>query len=127
MFRFHQVATSQGWTAVIAGVVLLLFPEPLLGLFGLQSTPAEAVLGRIGGGMMFALGITILVARKLQDVQSQQRIAVGNATCDVALALWLGWATHNGVLAAPIGWLLTAAFVSNVVQWGATLVPRKAG
>ena len=113
--NFRATCMTQGASAVLFGAVLLVLPGPLLLLFGFGGPDVE-VVGRIAGGMMLALGATLLSVR---DVGPELRlqVCIGNGLCDVALTVLLALATRDHV-ANQLGYALTAIFLANALSWG---------
>ena len=112
---FRSVCTVQALSALAGGIALLVAPALLLGVFGVEGRQA-ALVGRLAGGMMFALGATLWAARDIVDRNARIRIVTGNAVCDGLLCLFLAIETWNGVLNAG-GYVLSALFLINVGSW----------
>lgn len=121
MLDFRKVATLQGWSALIWGIILLVAPSPVLGILAIQADASDLVLARLAGAMLFALGATLFVARETTEEDRRTRVAFGNATADLAMVVVLGTATFTGVL-GPVGYGVSALFAVNVASWLATRI-----
>lgn len=112
---FRTTCTVQSVASLVGGAALLLVPGPLLGLFGLAG-PDAAIVARILGGVLFALGATLLGVRDVTDRDQRTRVIVGNLSCDGSVAILLLSASASGALGAA-GWALTALFAANAASW----------
>ena len=129
MIPFRRVCTVQASAALIWGVLLLVLPGVVLGLLGVQADASELLVGRFGGGMMFALGATLWTVRDTTDEDQKTRVAVGNATCDAALALFLAEGFYSGSTSGFIGGMVVFFFALNTFSWLGTRIgaaPAKA-
>lgn len=117
MFPFRRVATTQAVAALVWGALLLLVPGFVIGLLGAQTDAAGLLMGRFGGGMLFALGATLWTTRDSADPDQRTRIAVANAAVDGSVALFLGLGFWSGVTSGPIGGMVVLLFSLNVVSW----------
>ncbi|MFT4975065.1 MAG: hypothetical protein ACI8S6_000952 [Myxococcota bacterium] len=82
-------------------------------------TPAatsQALLGRLSGGLLIALGGTLWGMRSVEDPDIRQTTVRANAACDVALAVVLLAATAGGTLPWT-GWVLVGLFAVNAASW----------
>jgi hypothetical protein len=122
MLDFRSTCVVQAVSALLAGAVLLVAPGVLLGLFGLAGPASTELLGRMFGGVLIALGATLIAARDLADPVARRWLLVGNAVCDAAITGFLALAVSGG-LTGPIGWVLVALFAINAISWVA-LIPR---
>ncbi len=113
---FAGVVRVQMLSALVGGAVMLVVPGALLSVFGLTPTPHVELLGRLFGGVLFALAATLAGVRDVTDRPAQIRVCVGNALCDGAIALFLAVDTSRGVLGVA-GWALMAVFAGNCLSW----------
>ena len=121
MFPYRRVVLIQATAALVWGLLLLVFPQFVLGLLGLQVDASGLLVGRFAGGMMFALGATLTSVRDLTDRSSRTRVALGNAACDASMVLVLGYAFQTGLTGGFIGGMVVFFFVMNTVSWLGTL------
>ncbi len=110
-------------SALGGGVVLLVWPALLLAPFGITPTPHVAIVARMLGGVLFALGATLAGVSEVTDRPTQIRVCVGNAVCDGAIATFLAVDTARGAIGVA-GWALMAVFAGNCLSW---LVALRAG
>lgn len=122
MFPYRRVCTIQSAAAVVWGLILLVFPAFVVGLLGAETDPGGLVVGRFGGGMLFALGGTLSALRDQTDLEVRKRVALANATCDLAVAAVLAHAFYTGVTGGLVGGMVVFFFGFNTVSWlGTTL------
>ena len=126
MTNYRAVCATQAASSLVAGVVLLLFPVVLLGPLGLPTEVGTQVVARILGGVLFALGATLIGAREATDGPTVLRVTVGNLVCDASVALLITSATVSGAL-GPLGYGLAALFASNAVSWLVSLRAARGG
>lgn len=107
----------------MSGTVLFAYPPLLLGLLGLEG-PGLVVVVRLLGGILFALGATLLGAREVTERTAQRAVSIGNLSCDLSLGVMLAGATWAGTL-SRFGWFLAVVFWVNAVSWAVAL--RKVG
>ncbi len=117
MFPYRRVCTIQSAAAVIWGALLLALPSFVLGLLGMENDASGLLVGRFAGGMMFALGATLTTCRDFTDDALRARVAYGNATCDVLLAIILGYAYQQGLTSGFIGGMIVFFFSMNTISW----------
>jgi hypothetical protein len=113
---FRAVCSTQAASSLVSGAVLLVLPSPLLGLFGLPHDAGTQIVARILGGVLFALGASLLGARELTGREARVRVMLGNAVCDGCVALLLGSAWLAGQLPTT-GAALALLFAGNCVSW----------
>jgi len=121
MLDFRKVATAQAWAALVWGIVLLAIPGMVLDMLGVHADAAHLLLGRLAGGMLFALGVTLFIARDTREPDARTRVAFGNATCDLAMLIVFATSAIGGVI-GPVGYVVAIAFGANVGLWVGTRV-----
>ena len=119
-FPYRRVARVQAIAAIVWGLILLVFPGFVIWLLGADTDPTGLLVGRFAGGMMFALGVTITVTWTTTDDAIRQRVAFGNAACDLALALALLQGATAGTTSGFVGWMVVFFFSFNAVSWVGT-------
>jgi hypothetical protein len=119
----RATCTMQAGSCFVSGTVLFAYPPLVLGLLGLDG-PGLVVLVRLLGGILFALGATLLGAREVTDRTAQRAVSIGNLSCDLSLGVMLAGATWAGTLSA-FGWFLAVVFWVNAASWAVAL--RKVG
>lgn len=117
---FRSTCTVQAASALAGGVVLLVVPGVLLVIFGLGTAASTVLVARMLGGVLFALGATLIGVRDLASGPARTRVVVGNAACDACITVYLLAAASQGGL-GRLGWLLALLFAVNAVSWLATL------
>ena len=116
MTDFRTVCTVQAAASLTSGAALLIVPAPILGLFALPADQGTVLVARILGGVLFALGATLLGVRDVKDRDARVRVMMGNASCDLSVALLVGAASITGALGAA-GWALAGLFALNAASW----------
>lgn len=120
---FQRQCTLQAASALIFGVVLLVAPMPLLSMLDINPHDQLELVARMLGGMLFALGATLMSVRHTQDRVTRIRLAAGNATCDLSVAVFVAVAAYRGVI-GPLGWLLVGTFTLNALTWALSVIGR---
>jgi hypothetical protein len=116
MMSYRSVCTAHAGAALLGGFAVLLMPGPMLQLFALEVSDTTQLVGRMFGGVLFALGGTLVVAREVTVRRAQVTLMMTNAACDAALALALAlfaWQTQG----SPLLWGLAALFTINLGSW----------
>jgi hypothetical protein len=116
MISYRSVCTAHAGAALLGGFAVLLMPGPMLQLFALEATDTTQLVGRLFGGVLFALGGTLVVAREVTMRRSQVVLMMTNAACDAALAMAIGlfaWQSQG----SPLLWGLAALFAVNLGSW----------
>jgi len=121
MLDFRRVATLQGQAALAWGILLLALPSPVLRVLALQTDEGGLLLARMAGGMLFALGATLFVARDALPPDAKTRVALGNATCDLAMLIVFSTAAYTGTV-GPVGYMVSLMFGINAAAWVATRI-----
>lgn len=116
MTDYRSVCRVHAGSALGGGLVLLLLPQLLLGVFGLGRGWETVVVGRMLGAILFALGATLLAAAEITDPVLRRRVAIGNGACDLSITLFLGAGCATGALPLP-AWLLVLLFGGNALSW----------
>lgn len=119
---YRTTCSIQAGNCFLPAVVLFAVPASFAGWLGLDPTLGNAVLVRALGGLLFALGATLLGARDLEDAAAKRVVALGNFSADGALGIVFGSAGLAGAL-GPLGSLLGAVFLASAVGW--VVVVRK--
>jgi phage tail tape-measure protein len=87
----------------------------------LESDEGHLLLARLAGGMLFALGTTLFVARHTREPEHRTRIAMGNAACDVALLIVFATSALTGTI-GPVGFVVSVMFGVNAGCWVGTRI-----
>jgi hypothetical protein len=61
------------------GIGFVLAPDQVLANYGIQSSPALALLGRLFGGVLLTLGVILWLARDFRDEAAVRAVLVANA------------------------------------------------
>ena len=102
----------------------MLVPGVVLQLLGVEPNGGTELIGRVAGGMLIAVGSTLLGTQDEKNAPTRRQIALGNAFCDGALAVVFFQAAQNGLTRGAASWMVGVVFVANGVMWLGTL-PRK--
>jgi hypothetical protein len=113
---FRAVCTTQAAASLGSGALLLALPWPVLSLFALPLDHGTQLVARMLGGVLFALGATLLGVRDVREPDARKRVMIGNAACDGSLAILLAGAAAGGKL-PMLGWGLAALFAINAGSW----------
>jgi hypothetical protein len=91
-------------------------PALVVGIFGIGTDASTLLVARMLGGVLFALGATLIGARDVEAGPTRIRVIVGNAACDVCITVFLLTDAWRGALPWT-GWVLAALFASNALSW----------
>jgi hypothetical protein len=86
----------------------VLAPDQVLANYGIEHSPALALLGRLFGGALLALGVILWLARDFRDEAAVRAVLVGTLVVGVV-----------NLVVAIIG---TLAGTSNALGWSTVLI-----
>src|SRR6202171_6571750 len=92
----------------VFGVGFVLAPDQVLAIYGIEHSPALALLGRLFGGALLTLGVILWLARDFRDEAAVRTVLIGGLVGDVV-----------NFVVAIIG---TLAGTTNAVGWSTVLI-----
>jgi hypothetical protein len=107
------------------GIGFVLAPDQVLANYGIQSSPALALLGRLFGGVLLTLGVILWLARDFRDEAAVRAVLVANAigSCINLVVAIMG--NLSGTTNA-LGWTTVLIYLFAAVGSGYFLMARTA-
>ena len=90
------------------GVGFVLAPDQVLANYGIEHSPALALLGRLFGGALLTLGVILWLARDFRDEAAVRTVLIGGLVGDVV-----------NIVAATMG---TLSGAQNALGWSTVLI-----
>ena len=93
------------------GIGFVLAPDQVLANYGIEHSPALALVGRLFGGVLLTLGTILWLSRDFRDEAAVRAVLIGTLTGDVVNLMGtlagttnaLGWSTVLIYLFAAVG------------------------
>src|SRR5260370_33932210 len=85
------------------GIGFVLAPDQVLANYGIQHSPALALLGRLFGGALLTLGVILWFARDFRDEAALRAVLIGALIGDVVNLVIATMGTLSGTSNA-LGW-----------------------
>ena len=107
------------------GIGFVLAPDQVLANYGIESSPAMALLGRLFGGALLTLGVILWLARDFRDEAAVRAVLVANAvgSCINLVVAIMG--NLSGTTNA-LGWTTVLIYLFAAVGSGYFLMARTA-
>ena len=105
------------------GVGFVLAPDQVLANYGIEHSPALALLGRLFGGALLALGVILWLARDFRDEAAVRAVLVGGLVGDVVNLVAATTGTLSGTTNA-LGWSTVLNYLFAAVGSGYFLMER---
>ena len=107
------------------GIGFVLAPDQVLANYGIQPSPALALLGRLFGGVLLTLGVILWLARDFRDEAAVRAVLVANAvgSCINLVVAIMG--NLSGTTNA-LGWTTVLIYLFAAVGSGYFLMARTA-
>ncbi|HGO5330324.1 hypothetical protein [Klebsiella oxytoca] len=119
--KFSRLAILASVLFFILATVWMIFPEQLLALWGIESTPGTNVLGRRSAAFFAGTGAMYVLARNAEPSPTRYALATGISTISFMLAVsglfeWYKGHVNGQILFAVFIELLlgTAFLLSNI-------------
>ena len=90
------------------GIGFVLAPDQVLANYGIEHSPALALLGRLFGGALLTLGVILWLARDFRDEAAVRAVLIGGLVGDVV-----------NLVVATMG---TLAGTSNALGWSTVVI-----
>ena len=111
--------------SVLFGIGFVLAPAQVLANYGVEHSPALALLGRLFGGALLTLGIILWLARDFRDEAAIRTVLVAALIGDAVNLVVATLGTLSGVVNA-LGWTTVLIYLFGVAGSGYFLMTRKA-
>ena len=105
------------------GVGFVLALDQVLANYGIEHSPALALLGRLFGGALLALGVILWLARDLLDEAAIRAVLIGGLVGDVVNLVAAAMGTLSGAQNA-LGWSTVLIYLFAAVGSGYFLRAR---
>ena len=111
--------------SVLFGIGFVLAPAQVLANYGVEHSPALALLGRLFGGALLTLGIILWLARDFRDEAAIRAVLVAALIGDAVNLVVATLGTLSGVVNA-LGWTTVLIYLFGAAGSGYFLMARKA-
>jgi hypothetical protein len=107
------------------GIGFVLAPDQVLANYGIQPSPALALLGRLFGGVLLTLGVILWLARDFRDEAAVRAVLVANAVGSCVNLVVAIMGNLSGTTNA-LGWTTVLIYLFAAVGSGYFLMARTA-
>jgi hypothetical protein len=107
------------------GIGFVVAPGQVLANYGIESSPAMALLGRLFGGALLTLGVIFWLARDFRDEAAVRAVLIGGLVGDVVNLVAQTMGTWAGTTNA-LGWSTVLIYFFAAAGSGYFLVARTA-
>jgi hypothetical protein len=111
--------------SVLFGIGFVLAPTQVLANYGIEHSPALALLGRLFGGALLTLGVILWLARDFRDEAAIRTVLVAALIGDAVNLVVATMGTLSGVVNA-LGWTTVLIYLFGAAGSGYFLMARKA-
>jgi hypothetical protein len=111
--------------SVLFGIGFVLAPAQVLANYGIEHSPALALLGRLFGGALLTLGVILWLARDFRDEAAIRTVLVAALIGDAVNLVVATMGTLSGVVNA-LGWTTVLIYLFGAAGSGYFLMVRKA-
>jgi hypothetical protein len=105
------------------GIGFVLAPGQVLANYGIELSPALALVGRLFGGALLTLGVILWLARDFRDEAAIRGVLMGGLIGDVVNLLVATMGTLSGVSNA-LGWSTVLIYLFGAVGSGYFLMAQ---
>ena len=109
--------------SVLFGIGFVLAPAQVLANYGIEHSPALALLGRLFGGALLTLGIILWLARDFRDDAAIRTVLVAALVGDAVNLVVATMGTLSGVVNA-LGWSTVLIYLFGAVGSGYFLMAQ---
>ena len=103
--------------AVLFGIGFVLAPAQVLSNYGVESSPAIALMSRLFGGTLLAMAFILWCARDFRDETALRAVLIGFGVSDAINCVVAIVATSSGTMNA-LGWTTVLIYLGGVVGAG---------
>jgi hypothetical protein len=107
------------------GIGFVLAPDQVLANYGIEHSPALALLGRLFGGALLTLGVILWLARDFRDEAALRAVLIGGLVGDVVNLVAQTMGTWAGTTNA-LGWSTVLIYLFAAAGSGYFLMARTA-
>jgi hypothetical protein len=110
--------------SALFGIGFVLAPSQVLANYGIESTPAVAVMSRLFGGTLLAMAVVLWSARDFQHAAATRAVLIGLCFSDAVNFVVATAATTTGTINA-LGWSTVVIYLAGAVGAGYYLTAGK--
>jgi hypothetical protein len=111
--------------SVLFGIGFVLAPDQVLINYGIESSPAIALMSRLFGGTLLAMAVILWSARDFHDQAAVRAVLVGSGVSDVVNLVVALLAVTSGTVNA-LGWSTVLIYLCGALGAGYFLAASKA-
>lgn len=111
--------------SVLFGIGFVLAPGQVLANYGIESSPAIALMSRLFGGTLLAMAVILWSARDFHDQAAVRAILIGMGISDVVNLVVAFMSVTSGTVNA-LGWTTVLIYLCGAVGAGYFLAANKA-
>ena len=105
------------------GIGFVLAPGQVLANYGIENSPALALVGRLFGGALLTLGIILWLAKDFRDEVAVRAVLIAALIGDVVNLVVASMGTLSGASNA-LGWSTVLIYLFGAVGSGYFLMPQ---
>jgi hypothetical protein len=105
------------------GIGFLLAPSQVLANYGIETSPALALVGRLFGGVLLTLSVILWLAKDCRDEAAVRAVLIGALLGDAVNLVVAAIGTLSGVSNA-LGWSTVLIYLYGALGSGYFLVAR---
>ena len=105
------------------GIGFVLAPDQVLANYGIEHSPALALLGRLFGGALLTLGVILWLARDFRDEAAVRAVLIGVLAGDVVNVVVATMGTLSGASNA-LGWSTALIYLFGAIGSGYFLIAQ---
>jgi hypothetical protein len=105
------------------GISFVLSPAQVLSNYGIETSPALALMGRLFGGVLLTLSVILWLAKDFRDEAAVRAVLLGALLGDVVNLVVATMGTLSGV-SNPLGWSTVLIYLYGAVGAGYFLAAR---
>ncbi len=111
--------------SILFGIGFVLAPSQVLINYGIESSPAVALMSRLFGGTLLAMAVILWSARDFHDQAAVRTVLVASVISDVVNLIVAVLATTSGTINA-LGWTTVLIYLCGALGAGYFLAANKA-
>jgi hypothetical protein len=103
-----------GGLGVVHGVAFIFAPDQVASLYGLQTSPAVALVSRLFGGALVAWGSILWLAKSFRDEAAIRAVLISTAVAEAISVCFVIQSTVAGTMNA-MGWVAVLIYLFGAV------------
>jgi hypothetical protein len=100
--------------SVVFGIGFVLAPGQVLSNYGVENSPAVALMSRLFGGTLLAMAVIFWFARDIHDEAALRAVLIGTGIADAVNLVVAIVATSSGTINA-LGWTTVLIYLCGAV------------